>query len=92
MKGFKLNIIVPSRLIYKGNQIKPNFTFDIEGIDTFITCMNDKEAQSLVVKTKFSLDNIKMLETSALLDKNDRIDERNRNRRNSNSGFDKNSS
>ena len=42
LKGFKLNIYAPSRLILKGTQLKPNFSFDIEGINTFITCINDE--------------------------------------------------
>ena len=41
-KGFKLNLYAPSRLILKGNQLKPNFSFDVEGVNTFITCINDE--------------------------------------------------
>ena len=41
-KGMKLNVYAPSRMIIKGNQLKPNFSLDVEGINTFITCINDE--------------------------------------------------
>ena len=53
-------------MIIKGNQLKPNFSFELEGMNSFISCINDEPNLALIVKTSFSIDSIKCIETSPL--------------------------
>jgi len=73
MKGLKLNIFAPSRMMIKGNQLKPNFSFDVEGINTFVTCINDEANLALIVKTNFSMESVKCIETSTLDKRGSRV-------------------
>ena len=64
MKGVKVNVYAPSRMIRVQNQIRPNFSFDVDGVNAYVTFENSQSNGALLVKANFSLNHIKVLETS----------------------------
>ena len=65
VKGFKLNLYAPSRMIIKNKMMKPNFSFDMEGFNIFTNCINDYQNEALQVKFNIYLKNVMMADISA---------------------------
>ena len=43
VKGMKLNVYAPSRCIVANKSHKPNFSFDFDGFNIFLNCLNDMQ-------------------------------------------------
>ena len=69
VKGFKLNLYSPSRLIIKNKKMKPNFEFDMEGFNIFTNCINVYQNKSLQVKLSIFLKHVMMADISAQVKK-----------------------
>lgn len=40
-KGVKLNVFSPIRMVVKNQQMRPNLSFDLDGFNLFLTCLDD---------------------------------------------------